>query len=234
MRGPNLQGWGEWSGDPCSAGICSYKGYKSSTRSLGLHLLLCPSWEATAWGQQPNQTCVWEDLSTGTPWAISGSESVLTAWLGNVWGDSHPPVFPKKVTRGLIWPVPCQNTHSHLHHFRGLYVPSIPISSTLIFVILNQSHHSEVFMIFLFHLSLSPQNRCKGSALCVHVRTQRLTHKHTHTKCHNSMTYFLNSPMVSLPLTLSSSVLTYSHTIRKKPKQMFNFDLWPLCHQKRK
>uniref|UniRef100_A0A3Q2UZB3 Uncharacterized protein n=1 Tax=Haplochromis burtoni TaxID=8153 RepID=A0A3Q2UZB3_HAPBU len=43
MRGPNLQGWGEWSGDPCSAGICSYKGYRSSTRSLGLHLLLCPS-----------------------------------------------------------------------------------------------------------------------------------------------------------------------------------------------
>uniref|UniRef100_A0A668TXT7 Uncharacterized protein n=1 Tax=Oreochromis aureus TaxID=47969 RepID=A0A668TXT7_OREAU len=41
--GPNLQGWGEWSGDPCSAGICSYKGYRSSTRSLGLHLLLCPS-----------------------------------------------------------------------------------------------------------------------------------------------------------------------------------------------
>lgn len=119
MRGPNLQGWGEWSGDHCSAGICSYKGYRSSTRSLGLHLLFCPSWEATAWGQQPNQTCVWEDLSTGTPWAISGSESVLTAWLGDVWGDSHPPVFPKKVTRGLIWPVPCKHTHthSHLHHF---------------------------------------------------------------------------------------------------------------------
>lgn len=112
MRGPNLQGWGEWSGDPCSAGICSYKGYRSSTRSLGLHLLLCPSWEATAWGQQPNQTCVWEELSTGTPWAISGSESVLTAWLGDVWGDSHPPVFPTKVTRGLIWPVPCKHTHT--------------------------------------------------------------------------------------------------------------------------
>lgn len=163
MRGPNLQGWGEWSGDPCSAGICSYKGYRSSTRSLGLHLLLCPSWEATAWGQQPNQTCVWEDLSTGTPWAISGSESVLTAWATCEEILIHQ-CFPRK------WPGDwfdlCHvNTHTHTHIYITS-VPRIPITSTLIFVILNQSHHSEILWFSFFIWVWVPRTDVRA-LLCV-------------------------------------------------------------------
>ncbi len=98
------------------------KGYGCWTWSLGLHSLLHPSWEAAAGGQQ-------QDQRGGSPGGIHVCESVcsceewkrgcmggfvirdqetsafvtvcvcvyITGWT--VWGDSHRPVFPKKLLR---------------------------------------------------------------------------------------------------------------------------------------